>query len=143
MLVRLLYASRAAAPLTPGITETILEQSRRKNPALGVTGVLCFGDDVFIQILEGGRDEVCELFNAIVRDPRHANVRILVYEEIAERRFGGWTMGQVNIRKISPSLLLKYGEKPELNPFVCSGHGSMALLEDLISTGLIASHASC
>lgn len=143
MLVRLLYASRAAAPLTQGIVDSILEQSRRNNPALGITGVLCFSDDVFIQILEGGRDEVCELYNTIVRDERHGTIRILLFEEISERRFGGWTMGQVNIKKISPALLLKYGEKAELNPFVCAGRGSMALLEDLISTGLIASHASC
>lgn len=143
MLVRLLYASRAAAPLTQAIVDSILEQSRRNNPALGVTGVLCFSEDVFIQILEGGRDQVCELYNKIVRDSRHGTVRLLVFEEISERRFGGWTMGQVNIKKISPSLLLKYGEKSELNPFACSGHGSLALLEELISTGLIASHASC
>lgn len=143
MLVRLLYASRATAPLSQGVVDSILEQSRRRNPAIGVTGVLCFSDEVFIQILEGGRDEVCELYNAITRDPRHANVRILAYEEISERRFGGWTMGQVNIKRISPALLLKYGEKPELNPFACSGKGSLALLDDLISTGLIASHASC
>ena len=143
MLVRLLYASRATAPLTQPVVDSILDQSRRRNPSLGVTGVLCFSDEVFIQILEGGREEVCELYNAIVRDARHAKVRLLVYEEIAERRFGGWTMGQVNIRKISPSLLLKYGEKPELNPFGGSGHASMALFEELISTGLIASHASC
>ncbi len=140
MLVRLLYASRAAAPLTEGVIDSILDQSRRNNPALGVTGVLCFSEDVFIQILEGGREEVCDLFNAIVCDPRHGKVRILVYEEIPERRFGGWTMGQVNIKKISPSLLLKYGEKAELNPFAYSGRASMALLEELISAGLIASH---
>jgi hypothetical protein len=143
MLVRLLYASRANAPLTQALIDSILEQSRRNNPSHGVTGVLCFSDEVFIQILEGGRNEVCELYNAIARDPRHAMVRLLVYEEIAERRFGGWTMGQVNIKKISPSLLLKYGEKAVLDPFGCSGHASLALLDELISTGLIASHASC
>ena len=82
MLVRLLYASRAAAPLTQPVVDSILDQSRRRNPSLGVTGVLCFSDEVFIQILEGGREEVCELYNAIVRDARHAKVRLLVYEEI-------------------------------------------------------------
>lgn len=143
MLVRLLYASRATGPLNQAVVDSILEQSRRNNPSLGVTGVLCFSDEVFIQILEGGRDPVCELYNAIAKDSRHDKVRLLVYEEIAERRFGGWTMGQVNIKRISPALLLKYGEKSELNPFAGSGHGSMALLEELISTGLIASHASC
>jgi hypothetical protein len=142
MLVRLLYASRAAAPLTDSVVDTILEQSRHNNPQQGITGILCYSGEQFIQVLEGGRDEVCELFNAIVRDPRHAQVRILSYEEIAERRFGGWTMGHVEINKVNPSLLLKYAEKAELNPFTSSGRASMALLEELIATGAVASRVS-
>jgi len=139
MLVRLLYASRAAAPLSAPLIDSILEQSRKNNPHLGITGILCFSEELFIQVLEGGRDEVCELFNAIVRDARHVNVRILVYEEIRERRFGGWTMGQVNIARVNSALLLKYSEKAVLNPFSCSGHASMTLLDELISTGAVAS----
>ena len=142
MLVRLLYASRAAASLTTSVINAILEESRRNNPALGITGILCYSGDQFIQVLEGGRDEVCDLYNSIVRDPRHAQVRILSYEEIAERRFGGWTMGQVDIAKVNPSLLLKYAEKAELNPFACSGRASVALLEELIVTGAVASRVS-
>lgn len=137
MLVRLLYASRATKPITPVAHESILEQSRIHNPRLGITGVLCYSDDLFIQVLEGGRDEVCELYNTIVRDERHQNVRILSFEEIRERRFGNWTMGQVNLAKVNPSLLLKYGERAELNPFICSGQASMALLEELISAALV------
>jgi hypothetical protein len=139
MLVRLLYASRAAAPLTPAVLDSILEQSRANNPAAGITGVLCFSDDLFIQVLEGGRDEVCGLYNTIVRDNRHAHVCILSYEEIRERRFGGWTMGQVNIAKVNPTLLLKYSERAELNPFACSGQASMALLDELIATASVVS----
>ena len=142
MLVRLLYASRAAAPLTAPIVDSIMAQSRENNPRQGITGLLCFSDDIFIQVLEGGRDAVCELFNMIVRDDRHLNVRILIYEEIAERRFGGWTMGQVNIAKVNPSLLLKYSEKAALNPFGCSGHATMALLDELVATASIVSRGS-
>jgi hypothetical protein len=137
MLVRLLYASRATKPPSPAVHESILEQSRAHNPQLGITGMLCYSDDLFIQVLEGGRDEVCELYNTIVRDARHQNVRILCFEEIRERRFGNWTMGQVNLAKVNPSLLLKYGERAELNPFICSGQASMALLEELISAALV------
>lgn len=139
MLVRLLYASRAAAPLTESVIEDILTQSRRNNPRQGITGILCCSGEQFMQVLEGGRDEVCELFNAIVRDPRHSKVRILSYEEIPERRFGGWTMGQVDINKVNASLLLKYAEKAELNPFASSGRAGLALLEELITTGAVAS----
>ena len=101
----------------PDVIDAILEQSRRNNPRRGITGMLCFSDDLFIQVLEGGRDEVCTLFNTIVRDQRHTEVRILSFEEISERRFGNWTMGQVNIAKVNPSLLLKYSDKPALDPF--------------------------
>jgi hypothetical protein len=73
MLVRLLYASRAAAPPTLAIVDEILQQSRRNNPQRGITGILCYSGDLFVQVLEGGRDEVCELFDTIVRDPRHAD----------------------------------------------------------------------
>lgn len=142
MLVRCLYASRAAAPLVAPVVDSILEQSRKNNPRQGITGMLCFFDDIFVQVLEGGRDEVCELFNAIVRDDRHRNVRMLTYEEISERRFGSWTMGQVNIATVNPSLLLKYSEKAVLNPFSCSGHATMALLDELVATAAIVSRGS-
>ncbi len=139
MLVRLLYASRAAAALSESVVESILDQSRRKNPARGITGLLCSSGDLFIQVLEGGRDEVCELFNTIVRDRRHLEVRLLVYEEIFERRFAGWTMGQVDLTRVNPSLLLKYSDRAALNPFSCSGRASMTLLEELIDTGSVVS----
>jgi hypothetical protein len=142
MLVRCVYASRARTPLAEEVLDSILEQSRENNPLQGITGMLCFTNDIFVQVIEGGRDEVCELYNTIVRDDRHRDVRILIYEEISERRFGSWTMGQVNIEKINPSLLLKFSEKAELNPFRCSGRATMALLDELVATASIVSHGN-
>jgi hypothetical protein len=142
MLVRLLYASRAARALTARTVSAILADCQKNNPARGITGVLCYSDEIFLQVLEGGRDAVCETFNAIVRDARHENVTLLQFEEISERRFGGWTMGQVNIGKVNSSLLLKYAEKPELNPFAVSGKVSMALLEELIATASVVGRSA-
>jgi hypothetical protein len=139
MIVRCLYASRAAAPLKPAVIEGILEQSRTQNPPRGITGILCYSGDVFIQVLEGGRDEVCELFNAIVRDARHTHVRLLAYDEIRERKFSNWTMGHVDLSRINPGLLLKYHEKAVLNPFACSGDATMALLDELVASASIIS----
>jgi hypothetical protein len=56
--------------------------------------------------------QVSDLFGHIQKDPRHKDVALLHYEEIFERRFGGWTMGQVNLSKLNHSILLKYSEKP-------------------------------
>ncbi len=141
MLVRCLYASRSLKPLPTALLDEVLEQSRRNNPRKGITGLLCFTSDIFVQVIEGGRDEVCELFNLIVRDDRHHEVRLLTYEEIAERKFGGWTMGQVNIEALNPALLLKYSERAELNPFDSSGHATMALLMELVATGSIVNRS--
>ncbi|MEW5882555.1 MAG: BLUF domain-containing protein, partial [Pseudomonadota bacterium] len=43
MLVRLLYASRTADAVTHEVIESILAQSRKHNPELGITGILCHG----------------------------------------------------------------------------------------------------
>jgi hypothetical protein len=137
MLVRLLYASRSAKPLCAEQMDSILAQSRAHNPESGVTGILCYSGDIFMQVLEGGRREVSALYQLIANDPRHRDVELLSFEEISERRFASWTMGQVNLAKVNPSTLLKYSEKPTLDPYALSGKVSLALLEELIATAAI------
>jgi hypothetical protein len=139
MLVRCLYASRAAPPFTPKALDSILQQSSKNNPKLGITGLLCLARNIFVQLIEGGRDEVNGLFMTIVRDDRHSDIRLLAFEEISQRQFGNWTMGHVDFDNINTAQILKYSEKPELNPFTCSGQATMMLLTDLVATGAILS----
>lgn len=136
MLVRLLYASRCDALSTETI-EAILSRSRARNPQEGITGILCHGGDVFMQVLEGGRDAVNRLYLAIAADPRHHDVVLLHYEEITERHFAAWTMGQVNLLRLNQSILLKYSERPVLDPYSVSGKVSLALLEELMANAAI------
>jgi len=140
MLVRVLYASRATDPACTAVDE-ILAQCRQFNPISGITGILCYGAGIFLQAIEGGRMAVSDLYGHIQRDARHKDVVLLHYEEISERRFGGWTMGQVNMAKINSSILLKYAEKPELDPYAVSGKVSLALLEELMATASIIGRA--
>jgi hypothetical protein len=140
MLVRLLYASRSV-DTSPEAIESILAQARQHNPVSGITGILCYGGGIFLQAIEGGRMAVSELFGTIMKDPRHKDVALLHYEEITERRFGGWTMGQVNLNKLNHSILLKYSERAELDPYAASGKVSFALLEDLMATASICGRA--
>ncbi|MFZ9297058.1 MAG: BLUF domain-containing protein [Hylemonella sp.] len=140
MLVRLLYASRAV-DASPESIEAILSQSRQYNPISGITGILCYGGGIFLQAIEGGRDAVSELYGQIQGDPRHNHVVLLHYEEITERRFSSWTMGQVNLERVNASIVLKYSERPELDPYAVSGKVSLALLEELIATASIIGRA--
>ncbi|MBK1714439.1 BLUF domain-containing protein [Rubrivivax gelatinosus] len=137
MLVRLMYVSRAVPALDTEELSSILRASRSQNPALGITGVLCYSDGIFVQVLEGGRSAVNRLYARIVGDPRHTEVEILSYEEIGERRFAGWSMGQVNISRLNPGLLLKYSETATLDPYAVSGQVSKALFDELVATAAI------
>ena len=137
MLVRLLYASRAAEPVTPDLLSAILRRSRQHNPAQGITGVLCCSGDVFLQVLEGGRPAVNRLYARIVADPRHREPELLAYESIVERRFAGWSMGQVQLSRMNPAMLLKYSATAALDPFAVPGAVSMALLDELVATASI------
>ncbi len=137
MLVRLMYASRANEAVRPEVLNAIMKKSTQNNPGVGVTGVLCFSGEIFLQVLEGGRAAVNKLYNRIAQDPRHRDVMLLSYDEIAERSFAGWSMGQVNIARLNPALLLKYSEGALLDPFAVSGTVSMALLNELVATASV------
>lgn len=141
MLVRLLYVSRALDPDASAATDAILAVAREHNMANGITGILCYGGGIYLQAIEGGRNQVNNLYAQIVSDKRHTDVVLLNYEEIAERRFGGWTMGQVNLSKLNTSVVLKYSELPELDPYAVSGLVSLALLEELMATAAILGRA--
>lgn len=139
MLVRLLYASRATQEIDDALVASILQHSQRHNQEHGITGLLCTYSptNVFIQVLEGSRRDVNSLYNAIVADSRHRDVTLLVYEEIRERRFAAWRMGSVNLNRVNTGVILRYCERPVLDPFSMGGAACAALLEDLVSTGAV------
>lgn len=138
MLVRLIYASRRCAPISHESVDAILATARCHNPAQGITGVLCHSDDIFVQALEGGRDQINQLYARLLQDRRHKDVLLLCYEEIAVRRYFSWTMGKVRLDQINHSLLLKYSRAGTLNPYEVSGCATAALLEELAATAAFA-----
>lgn len=143
MLVRLMYCSRAHNDISQDDLNLIIAKSRIHNLNKGITGVLCASGQIFLQVLEGGRTEVNALYNRITADPRHSGVELLSYEEIDERRFAHWSMGQVPLARINPSLLIKYSEKADLNPYAVSSRVSMALFNEMIVTAAIVGQSGC
>jgi hypothetical protein len=138
MLVRLMYASRAVPAVDHEELQALMRQCRSHNPQIGVTGVLCFASGIFLQVLEGSRTAVNRLYNRIVTDPRHTDVELLAYEEIDQRRFAGWAMGQVHMGGLNPALLLRYSATATLDPYAVPGRVSMALFDELVATASIS-----
>ncbi len=142
MLVRLMYASRVAHPDRAEDLLAILKQSRANNPAHGITGLLCCSDTIFMQVIEGGRAPVNRLYHRITADPRHRDLVLLSYEEIDERCFAGWSMGQIDLARLNAATLLKYSESAELDPYAVSGKVSLALFNDLVASASVNQHGA-
>jgi len=88
-------------------------------------------------VLEGGRSQVSKLYNDIAHDARHGDVALLSYEEIGERSFASWSMGQVHMSRLNPALVLKYSEGVLLDPYAVSGKATLALFNELVETASI------
>ena len=93
LLYSLVYCSRAADGIGDADIARILESARRRNPMLGITGVLVYGGGVFFQMLEGPRENVRRLMDLLRSDARHDGiVELTETEEMSERLFPGWDM---------------------------------------------------
>jgi hypothetical protein len=106
-LVRLVYISKFKTKVNPSELAKIHKKALDFNPTHGITGVLIFGNDCFLQAIEGGRDAVNTLFSNISRDDRHEKIQLISYGEIDERDFAQWAM----------KLILIAGEKKEIFRF--------------------------
>lgn len=95
MPFRIVYSSEASPGFGPAEIVEMLADSRVRNRAYGITGVLVFVDGVFLQVLEGDELDVVELMGRIERDPRHHDIRVFVREETEVRAFGSWSMAYV------------------------------------------------
>jgi hypothetical protein len=91
------YASVASPSLGLADLAHILERSREANPALGVTGLLLHCDGTFLQVLEGPRAGVNEIYARILASPLHGEIVQLFDHPIAAREFGDWAMASQEV----------------------------------------------
>jgi hypothetical protein len=93
VVISLTYMSRAVGRLSEEDLEQILAVSRVNNERDGLTGMLLYADEHFIQTLEGDVATVDAAFARIGDDPRHREVEVTLRDEVSERSFDGWSLG--------------------------------------------------
>ncbi|ARE39343.1 hypothetical protein RGUI_1202 [Rhodovulum sp. P5] len=81
----------------PAVVAEIVSAANVRNAARGITGALVCSQGYFAQVLEGDSDKLDDLFERIVRDPRHSEVQVLFSKPIAQRSFGGWGMASAGV----------------------------------------------
>lgn len=92
-VVSVSYVSTETDPFDDERLAALLAQSRRSNHEHDLTGMLLHRRRRFFQVLEGPQDAVDALIAKIREDARHHDIRILLRENLDDRRFDEWTMG--------------------------------------------------
>ena len=90
---QLVYVSATVRPLRRADLAQILRASRRRNPPLGITGVLAYADRAVLQALEGPAAAVEATFRHAAAAPRHHGVLVLYRAEAEGRTFPDYAMG--------------------------------------------------
>ncbi len=90
---RVIYCSQATTDLSPDELVALLESARRENTKTGITGMLLYCSQSFLQVLEGDPSHLESTYGRITGDDRHTNLRMLMNADVSAPLFPDWTMG--------------------------------------------------
>ena len=121
-LIQLIYISRSTfAPsemsniIEPNVARILLK-SRVNNKKNGLVGVLYFGDGCFFQCLEGNVEAVDRLYETLLKDIRHKDLKVVSRKSIDSLTFSNWSMKHVPLEDEMTKLLKSEGFKT-FNPY--------------------------
>ena len=134
MMIQLIYVSTAAGPVTTAVTGTILRSAQAYNAAKGITGVLCQGQGVYLQVLEGERSAVEALYERIQTDKRHTHIEQRNLQAISRRRYGRWAMAYVDWSAASAATSQNL---PGFDPYTATAEQIMAQVDSLVAAGKV------
>lgn len=90
---RIIYCSQATHDVSPDELVALLELARHRNEQDGLSGMLLYCSQSFLQVLEGDLAALESTYARIMGDDRHTNLRMLMDAEVPARLFPDWTMG--------------------------------------------------
>ena len=91
-MYQLNYHSKASPHLDLKDLDAILEEATATNSIRDITGCLIYHNNFFVQILEGNKNDVLEVFEKIKTDKRHHSVTMLWESTVDKRYFSEWNM---------------------------------------------------
>jgi len=96
----LIYVSTAVNKMDNDELALLLKEFRDNNVSLDITGMLLYKNKNFMQMLEGKKGTVLELYEKIKKDERHNPVLTIMMGDIPERNFENWSMGFCNMDQV-------------------------------------------
>jgi hypothetical protein len=112
---QVIYSSLARDPnLSTPELHAMLDAFRSRNLQLGITGILLHSHGRFLQLVEGGPEEIDRLITRIHADPRHYDLcdRRLTFPR---RLFADWSMAFVDLDAAAHSIAGFAGRSPKID----------------------------
>ena len=92
-MIRLVYVSTCANNVDEAAIQSLLSVAERCNSEHGISGMLCWSGEFFLQCIEGDRGPVTQCFARILADQRHHSVELILSAPTSVRWFSQWGMG--------------------------------------------------
>ncbi len=130
-LARLVYASTKGRYVDGEELKKIMATAKVNNGELGVTGVLIFNSQYFLQALEGTRAQITSLFNTIAKDERHNGIQLISMQDIDHRCWAQWSMRLISITEKEEKIYARYSNQTQFNPFIIASDLVVDFLNDI------------
>ncbi len=125
-LIRLIYSSKHTSDFQLHEALVIENTANKKNPLIGVTGMLFCNSEGYLQVLEGPRVNVSNLFLKISQDTRHKDPMLISVEDIQKRMFGVWAMRVIDSSTAEENVIEFLKHK-----YDCQGHKEFPIMKDV------------
>ena len=110
---RVIYTSRAVKDFSKRELLYLLHDARAYNSVDKICGVLMHRNGYFLQVLEGEPEAIDNLLVRLIRDTRHADLKIIHDSSVDSLLFSNWAMGSADLE--SPELSLIPGLRTDLS----------------------------
>jgi len=92
-LQRIVYASAASQAYAAPQLEQLVSKARERNGRAGISGMLIYHEQFFLQLIEGPGPALNSLFARLRADAGHHRIVLLLRERIVQRTFADSAMG--------------------------------------------------
>ena len=130
-LTRLISYSESSGPLDRKTLQQILVAARDHNMRDEITGILCYNEKYFLQVLEGARELLSRTFQRVAANDAHRNLVIVCCLPVQERAFPNWWMAYVNDAESVSDLSIKYSGTSKFRPDLMTAESLLLFAKDL------------
>lgn len=131
ILMSMTYSSRANPDVSAKDFNEILQQAQANNAANGITGMLTFNKDYFLQIIEGPRAQINHLLYGLINDQRHHDLQVIETRELKHREWAKWSMNYASPTEANAAIYLKYSTTVDFSPYLLSAESAHDLMSEL------------